>query len=88
MINEEVRMENKTKFINLVNTITRPGADLPGLIQMLEQSDFFDAPATANSFRNFPDLPRLRRSLACTTQRTSSEAASAFRFRRRPDPRR
>ena len=53
MINEEVRMENKTKFINLVNTITRPGADLPGLIQMLEQSDFFDAPATANSFRNY-----------------------------------
>ena len=53
MINEEVRMENKIKFINLVNTITRPGADLPGLIQMLEQSDFFDAPATANSFRNY-----------------------------------
>lgn len=53
MIDEEVRLENKTKFIDLVNTITRPGADLPGLIQMLEQSDFFDAPATANSFRNY-----------------------------------
>ena len=53
MISEEVRLENKERFIKLVNTITRPGADLPGLLKMLEKSDFFDAPATANSFRNY-----------------------------------
>lgn len=53
MISEEVRIENKERFINLVNKITRPGADLSGLLQMLEKSDFFDAPATTNSFRNY-----------------------------------
>lgn len=53
MIDETLRQENKEKFLSLVNEIKRPGADLSGLNYMLENSDFFNAPATANSFRNY-----------------------------------
>ena len=53
MINEEIREENKVKFLSLLNDIKRPDADISGLINRLENNDFFTAPATANSFRNY-----------------------------------
>ena len=53
MIDETLRQENKEKFLSLVNEIKRPGADLSGLCYKIENSDFFNAPATTNSFRNY-----------------------------------
>lgn len=43
MINVE---ENKYKFIELIKSISRDGADISGLIYKLEHSDFFEAPCS------------------------------------------
>ena len=37
---------NKTRFLDLVNSITRPGLDKEKLLYQLENSDFFTAPAS------------------------------------------
>ena len=46
MLTEEQILENKNRFINLLQTIKREGADIDGLIKKLETSDFFTAPAS------------------------------------------
>lgn len=53
MLTPERIEENKIKYLELINSIDRPGSDIPGLIKMLEESDFFTAPATTNSFGNY-----------------------------------
>lgn len=47
MITEERIIENKQKFLDLVTSITREGVDLDRLVRQLENSDFFEAPASA-----------------------------------------
>lgn len=47
MLTETQIQNNKTRFIELVNSITREGVDKEGLIRQLEESDFFHAPASA-----------------------------------------
>ena len=46
MITEQKRLENKKIFINYVRRISRGGANIEGLINKLENSDFFEAPAS------------------------------------------
>lgn len=46
MLDEKQILENKEKFINLLNSVKREGADISGLIKKLENSDFFTAPAS------------------------------------------
>ena len=46
-------MTNKERFISIAKEIDRPGADVDGLLAYLEETDFFDAPMTSNSFRNY-----------------------------------
>ena len=46
MLDEKQILENKEKFINLLNNVKREGADISGLIKKLENSDFFTAPAS------------------------------------------
>lgn len=53
MLTEEQITENKDKFINLLNQITREGANTYGLIHKLENSDFFTAPASTNYHCSF-----------------------------------
>lgn len=46
--------ENKNRFLELVRSITREGVDMDRLIRQLEESDFFEAPASVhyhNAFR-------------------------------------
>lgn len=54
MITEEKIAENKKRFIELLRSIKRDGANIEGLIYKLENSDFFEAPASQvyhNSFK-------------------------------------
>lgn len=54
MIDESLIQANKTRFLALVNSITREGVDTERLIAQLQGSDFFEAPASAiyhNAFR-------------------------------------
>lgn len=54
MLTEIEIQNNKTRFIELVRGITREGVDMDRLIDQLEGSDFFEAPASAiyhNAFR-------------------------------------
>jgi len=46
MLDENKILENKERFINLLNSIKREGADIQALIKKLENSDFFIAPAS------------------------------------------
>lgn len=46
MLNENIIKENKESFLALLNTIDRPGANIQKLIEKLESSDFFTAPAS------------------------------------------
>lgn len=46
MITEQKRLENKKIFIDYVREIKREGANIEGLINKLENSDFFEAPAS------------------------------------------
>ena len=43
---ENVNKKLKEDFINLIKSIERPNANIDGLIQKLESSDFFKAPAS------------------------------------------
>lgn len=49
----EQLQKNKEEYIKKVRGISREGTDIEGLILMLEQSDFFNAPATANAYRAY-----------------------------------
>ena len=46
MLVEEQIKENKERFIELLNQITRPDSDIEGLINKLNRTDFFEAPAS------------------------------------------
>lgn len=46
MLTETQIQDNKEKFISILKTIEREGADIAGLINKLETSDFFTAPAS------------------------------------------
>lgn len=45
-LNESLIQQNKDRFLALVKSITRPGVDMERLVQQLENSDFFEAPAS------------------------------------------
>ena len=54
MLTDEIIIKNKERFLNLVKSITREGVNMERLIDQLEGSDFFEAPASAiyhNAFR-------------------------------------
>lgn len=54
MLTETQIQENKELFIELIKSIEREGVDKEGLLTQLENSDFFDAPASTayhNAFR-------------------------------------
>ena len=53
MLSEQQIIENKSKFINLVKSISREYSDIDGLVQYLEQSDFFEAPASTRFHGSF-----------------------------------
>lgn len=46
MLTKEQIENNKIEFLELLRTITRPGAKIEGLIEKLESSDFFTAPSS------------------------------------------
>ena len=46
MLTDNEIFDNKNSFLHLVNSITREGVDKSRLINQLEQSDFFEAPAS------------------------------------------
>lgn len=46
MLEEKQILENKERFITLISSIKREGADIGSLIKKLENSDFFVAPAS------------------------------------------
>ena len=48
MLNKEEIKKNKESFIGLLKKIKRPDAQIEGLINKLEKSDFFTAPASTN----------------------------------------
>lgn len=45
--------QNKERFINILRSIKRSGADIEGLIEKLEKSDFFTAPASSKFHANY-----------------------------------
>lgn len=53
MYSDEVLSCFKTEFIELLTTIKRPNANINGLIQRLESSDFFRAPASTKYHNAF-----------------------------------
>lgn len=46
MLTNEQLIDNKNEFIDMLRAITRNNCDIEGLIKKLEQSDFFEAPAS------------------------------------------
>lgn len=48
-ITSEIRKQNKQEFLSLINQIQRDG--IPDLINFLEKSDFFTAPASTKMYR-------------------------------------
>lgn len=53
MLTEEQIMNNRTDFIGLLNSITREGAAIEKLINKLERSDFFTAPASTQYHNSY-----------------------------------
>lgn len=53
MLTKEQIMNNKTDFIGLLNSITREGVDIEKLINKLERSDFFHAPASTQYHNSY-----------------------------------
>lgn len=53
MLTEEQIMNNKTDFIGLLSSITREGSNIEKLINKLEKSDFFYAPASTEYHNSF-----------------------------------
>ena len=52
-LSKEVLELNKETFLNLVKEISTEGADINGLVEMLETSDFFTAPASTLYHDNY-----------------------------------
>ena len=46
MLTEEQIAQNKQRFIDLVSSIQLEGADIPGLLNYVESTDFYTAPAS------------------------------------------
>ena len=45
---EQIQLEdNRNRFITLLKSITRTGANVEGLIDWLDSSDFYHAPASS-----------------------------------------
>ena len=53
MVTEQVRIENKKLFIDIVNSITRKDAKIEELLNKLEESDFYYAPASTQYHGSF-----------------------------------
>lgn len=53
MLSNQQIENNKQEFLNLVNQISIPGANIQGLLNWLEQTDFFTAPASTIYHNNF-----------------------------------
>ena len=53
MLTEEQIILNKERFIDLIKSIEREGCDIEGLINKLEHSDFFYAPASTQYHSSF-----------------------------------
>lgn len=53
MLTEEQIEQNKTEFLQAVSSISIDGADLAGLVNWLEESDFFTAPASTQFHCNY-----------------------------------
>ena len=54
MIPTDIIQENKNEFIELVRSIKREGAAIDSLLDMLETSDFFYAPASTKYHGSYP----------------------------------
>lgn len=54
MIPTDIIEENKNEFIELVRSIKREGAAIDSLLDMLETSDFFYAPASTKYHGSYP----------------------------------
>ena len=52
-ISDELRESNKNEYLKLVKSIGRSDCYMEDLIDMLCSTDFFEAPATTNSFRSY-----------------------------------
>lgn len=46
--------DNKNRFIEILRSVSRENADIEGLIEKLESSDFFDAPASTRFHCSYP----------------------------------
>ena len=53
MLDDAKIEENKNRFIDLVKGITREGVDMERLLRQLEESDFFEAPASSRYHNSF-----------------------------------
>lgn len=53
MIDEQILLQNKEEFITLIRSINRPNAKIEALIERLESTDFFYAPASANHHASY-----------------------------------
>ena len=53
MITQEELVQNQTRYVTLLRSITREGANIEGMIRKLESTDFFDAPASTQSHNAF-----------------------------------
>lgn len=53
MLSEEQLNQNKQEFISLLRSIEREGANIDGLVNKLEASDFFTAPASTKYHGSF-----------------------------------
>ena len=53
MIENITRIENRARFEELARTITRPGTDIDGLLEAMENGGFFEAPQTEKAFRSY-----------------------------------
>jgi hypothetical protein len=53
MLSQEEIIKNKERFISLIKNIQREGSDIEGLINKLENSDFFVAPASTQYHSSF-----------------------------------
>lgn len=53
MITQEELVQNQTRYVTLLRSITREGANIEGMIRKLESTDFFDAPASTQYHNAF-----------------------------------
>ena len=53
MLNKEQIEQNKSRYLELINSITLEGANIKGFIDWLNRSDFFEAPASSKYHSNY-----------------------------------